>query len=448
MFKQQIEDFKAQIATKKAEAQAFAKLAKEEDRDLTEEENASVDNIIDVVIPKLVASLERSEKLLAFCPDTPRPNDPSRIIDLEKEHSKIIVPASAKRHGKLKSFTGPTAEEDAYTTGRFLLATIGGHEDSAVWCRDHGIQTVKNVMTTTDNQLGGFTIPNPMEVGIIALREQYGVFRRNAFVEPMISDTKSISRPVGGIVAYFTGEGVTGTESDSQWKNINLVAQKIMALARMSKELSVDSVVSIADQVTRDVAYAFALKEDQCGFLGDATSTYGGITGLINALLASSQYTAITGNTAFSTLDLADFETMVGMLPQYAEAGAKWYISKPAFMASMARLADAAGGNTKSDIAGMAERQFLGYPVEIVQVMNSTLTAQTSTSGLCYFGDLAMAATLADRTGMSIETSDQVYFTSDQIAIKGTERFGINVHEVGAATGAAGPIVMLKTPGS
>jgi HK97 family phage major capsid protein len=459
MFDKLIKKFEASIAANEAailssqnDAKAFLKLADSEDRDLTAEESDSIKEIADVTIKDLEASiakdreeLERYSKLNAMKGNN---QNPQQLVNLEEEESKIIVPAVAKRHAKLQAFQGPEAEADAYASGRWLLATIGKDDNSAEWCRTHGVGTEYGAMSTTDNQLGGYTVPTPMEVSIIALREEYGVFRRNAMVESMSSDVKSISRPTGGMTATFTGEGVTVAESESQWKNIELVCRKLMALTRMSKELSEDSVVSIADQVARDVAYAFALKEDQCGFLGDGTSTYGGINGLINAVLASSTYDAATGNTAFSTLDLADFQGMVGMLPQYAEAGAKWYISKIGFNASMAALQEAAGGNTRVDIAGGAVNQFLGYPVEMVQVMNTTTAAQTSTDGLVYFGNLALAATLASRTGVSLDTSDQVYFTTDQIAIKGTERFGINIHEGGAATGDAGPIIMLATPSS
>lgn len=450
MFKEKIDAINASIVEKQSEAQAFVKLAESEDRELTEEESNSIDEILNTDLPKLKSELERFEKLVAFSVDVDRSSDDpsSDAGSVDGNPKKIVVPAAAKRHAKLKAFQGANAEEDAYTAGKWLLATIGGHNESAEWCADHGISTQYAGMVTNDNQLGGYTVPTEMEVSVIALREQYGVFRRNAHVETLSADVKTISRPTGGITAAFVGEGKTTTTSNSNWKQIELVARKLMALSKMSKELSVDSVVSVADQVARDVAQAFALKEDQCGFLGDATSGYGSITGLLNKLLASSKYTALSGNTAFSSLDLVDFETMVGQLPQYAENGAKWYISKKGYYASMARLMDAAGGNTNANLSEGAKPRFLGFDVELVQVMNSTLSAQTSTDGLCYFGNLAMAATLADRTGMSLETSDQVYFTTDEIAIKGTERFGINIHEYGAATGDAGPIIGLSTPGS
>jgi HK97 family phage major capsid protein len=139
---------------------------------------------------------------------------------------------------------------------------------------------------------------------------------------------------------------------------------------------------------------------------------------------------------------------MVGKLPRYAEGNAKWYISKAGYAASMMRLIDAAGGNTIATLQGGANmREFLGYPVVITQVMNSTLTAQTSTDGLCYFGDLRQGAAFGNRRGVSVMVSEHRYMEFDELAIRGTQRFDINVHETGSAT-VASSLIMLSTPAS
>jgi HK97 family phage major capsid protein len=91
--------------------------------------------------------------------------------------------------------------------------------------------------------------------------------------------------------------------------------------------------------------------------------------------------------------------------------------------------------------------QFLGFPVEIAQVMNSTTTAQTSTDGLCYLGNLDLAASMGSRRGVTIAVDASRYFESDQLAIRGTQRFDINIHEKGTAS-VAGPVIMLSTPSS
>jgi HK97 family phage major capsid protein len=263
----------------------------------------------------------------------------------------------------------------------------------------------------------------------------------------MQSDTLIVPRRQSGVTAYFVSENAEITASDKGWDTVSLTARKLAVLTKYSSELSEDSVISIADDLAQEIAYAFADKEDECLFNGDGTSTYGGIVGLKNALGDGSEVTAITGNTAFSTLDLEDFEAMVGKLPQFAVNGARWYISRVGWANSMLRLAEAAGGNTVAQIAGGAPLQFLGFPVEIVQVMNSTTTAQTSTDGIAYLGNLDLAASMGSRRGISIAVDSSRYFEFDQLAIRGTERFDINVHEKGTAS-VAGPVIMLKTPGS
>jgi HK97 family phage major capsid protein len=290
-------------------------------------------------------------------------------------------------------------------------------------------------------------VPIEMERAIIAYREERGVLRREAMVVPMASDTLHMPRRASGVTAYWTGELSEITASNPTLDQVELSVKKLGALVRMSSEVNEDTVVSLADFVTQEIAYAFADKEDLAGFNGDGTSTYGGITGLKNALADGSEHTAVTGNTAFATLDMLDFENMIGKLPLYANQNAKWYISRAGWAASMQRLADAAGGNTTQNIMGGAGPSFLGYPVVFVQVMNSTLAAQASTEGLCYFGDMRQAVKLGTRRGMALASSTDRYFETDEIAIKATQRLDIVVSEKGTST-AAGSIIGLETPGS
>jgi HK97 family phage major capsid protein len=114
----------------------------------------------------------------------------------------------------------------------------------------------------------------------------------------------------------------------------------------------------------------------------------------------------------------------------------------------MLRLATAAGGNTTRELAaGASEVQFMGYPVVFVEVMNNTTTAQTSTDGLVYFGNIRQGVDFGDRRGVTMDMSREVAFTTQQIAVLGTERFDIKVHDAGTAS-VSGSIVMLSTPGS
>lgn len=348
-----------------------------------------------------------------------------------------------------KHFKGPDAKLNAYRSGQWMLATFRKSEKAKQWCHDHGVEILSQNEGT--NTAGAYLVNPEMSSVIIDLRETYGVFRRNCQRMPMSSDTLTMNRRTGGLTAYFKAEEAAYVDSSKSWDQVQLAAKKLTALTYWSNELDDDAIISLADDLASEIAYAFALKEDQCGFVGDGTSTYAGILGVVNRLAtgsyAGSVYTAATGHTAYSTLTLADFHGLTGTLPLYAQPGAKFYCSNVAWANSMERLAYAGGGNTRSDIGGRMGPTFLGYPVEIVQVMNTTTDVQTSTTGLVLFGNLAMAAVMGTRRELAIETSNQVAWTTDQIAIKGSQRFDINVHDTGSAS-AAGPIVALATPGS
>lgn len=355
------------------------------------------------------------------------------------------------RYGALKSFKGQHAEKQAYLAGMFFIGSLLKDEKAIGWCKDHGMNMdFRAAMGENQNQLGGVLVPDEVEQTVIDLREQYGIARRECMVTPMAGDTKYVPRRTGGLTAYFVDENPTSaiTDSDKNWNSVRLVARTLATLTKYSMQLSDDSIISIGDDLTNEIAYAFARKEDDCLFLGDGTSTYGGIVGIKSGIAAGSKYTAISGNTAFSTLDRDDFEGMVGMLPTFAEANAKWYVSKAGWAASMLRLIDAAGGNTWRDLAdGKRELSYLGYPVVICQNLNATLTAQTSTDGLVYFGDMRQSATLGNRRGVSVFPSEHRYMEFNQIGIRGMERFDINFHERGTAS-ASGSMIMLSTPGS
>jgi HK97 family phage major capsid protein len=433
-----------------AEAETIVTKAGAEARAVTEEENKSYNSAMAAADAAHVEE-QRLVKLIAdkaslAVPEGRKtsPAAPAVLVPTEK----AIVAPRILRSARVKNFkaeNGVSAEERAYTAGQWIAATIGNNEQARRWCEDRGIET--RALATTTNSLGGYLVPEEMETTIIDLREIYGVARQSVFVRAMGSDSTVIPRRAGGVTAYFVSENGEITASDKNWDAVSLTARKLAAMCRMSSEITEDSIVNLADDLAGEISYAFAKKEDECLFLGDGTSTYGGIVGLKSAVAAGSKVTAATGNTSFATLDLEDFMQMVGKLPEYAVAGARWYISRQGWANSMLRLAEAAGGNTVAQVAQGAPLQFLGFPVTISQVMNSTLTAQVSTDGLAYLGDLQMAASMGTRRGVSIAVDASRYFEFDQLAIKGTERFDLNVHEKGTAS-EAGPVIMLSTPGS
>lgn len=377
------------------------------------------------------------------------------LVDLRSQSARTPVAAAATvpagsaarvmmRHGALKAFRGEGAEEKAYRSGKWLCAALLGHDDAREYCRDNGI-AIRSAASEGSNPSGGFLVPEEYNQAVIDLRESYGTFRSHARVIPMARDTMSIPRRASGLTTYYVGENSTITASDKTWNNVNLTARKLASLSLYSTELAEDAVISIADDLANEMAYQFAVSEDSAGWNGDGTSTYGGIQGvrpkIIDGNHAAGAVDAASGVDTFAEVTATDLANVMAVVPQYALGNAKWYCSQPAASLVFGRLTAAAGGNTIETLSGPARYSYLGYPIVIDQTL-PTSTGDLSNVAMLFFGDLSLACTMGERRGFSVKTSDQRYIELDQLAIVATERFDINVHDLGDGT-TAGPIAAL-----
>ncbi len=365
------------------------------------------------------------------------------------------VPAQARhRYGVLKAFKGQNAEEDAYTSGMFLLATLGRSapgrlhlnamgERAAKWLIERGIDVMTRAQNEGSNTAGGFLVIPAFEQAIIDLRESYGTFRRHAGVTPMASDTQSQPVRASGLTAYWVNEAAQVTESEKAWGQVTLTAKKLAALSRFSSELNEDAIISIADDLAREMAYAFSLTEDNAGWNGDGTSTHGGILGVRPKIISGAHTASVhTASVAtFGTLTKGDLEGAMGKLPKYV-TNPRWYISNPGWVNALMRIATAAGGVTATEMAnGIRTPSYLGYPVETDQTLPKVLTSLTGVA-MAFFGDLSLAVKMGERRGITISLSDQRYWEFDQIGIRATERVDIVAHSLGSTTDA-GPLIAL-----
>jgi HK97 family phage major capsid protein len=360
-------------------------------------------------------------------------------------------PSAHKLYGSLKNFKdrvidGRTvkAVDQAYVAGQWLRATIFGNAEAKDWCKSRGISVEKAQGEGIDSA-GGFLVPEELLANIIVLREQFGVFRQEVTVIPMGSDTLNWPRRTGGLTAFHVGENTAATESQASWDNVNLTAKKAAVLTRMSNEIAEDAVVSIADWLVGEIAYAFASKEDDDGFNGTGTSLYGNMRGT-TFLAVDGTHNAgkfQVSSATLSSLTFKDLTGLMGLLPQYALAGAKWYMSQQMFYSVVANLLATAGGNRLDILSQGIDKRLLGFPVVIAQ----KLPIVTPGSGLAmfHFGDLSKAAAFGERRGVIIKRSDHHYFENDQIGLLGTERFEVNIHDLGDNTNA-GPLVTAVSP--
>jgi HK97 family phage major capsid protein len=297
------------------------------------------------------------------------------------------------------------------------------------------------------NSSGAAVVPSDeVAEAIIAIRDSRGAFRAAASKMPMRSDSKFAPRRLTGLTANFVGENPASiAESSMSWDAVRLVAKKIAILTKISAELEEDSAFDVGLIFLQEVGYAFASKEDNCGFYGDGTSAYGGIKGVFPLLTDgahdASKFVA-TGNATFNLLTTTDLSNLMSIVPAVAVPGARWFVSQRGYALAFCRLAGAAGGiSTQYDADGVLRPFFMGFPVMLTQVMPQATTSLTG-QVMVGFGDLSLAATLGDRRDLRLRFSTHRFMDSDQVGVLGTQRFDANVHDLGDNT-TAGPMAAL-----
>ena len=428
----------------------------------------SSDEVDIVLVPKADAAAEDEEAKAVEDEEEAKAEE-----DEEEEKAKSIrisasrrkalrVPATkaARRpsrpvyHGKVKSFKDDDngdAVQKAYDFGAWF-AGINGNQKAAAYCLDNGIITKGQDGAT--GAAGGFLVPEQFETDLIKLREEFGVARQACRIRPMTTDVVRIPRHTAGLTTAFVAESAAIGESAMTLAQVTLTAKKLGCLTTISNELGEDAFISVADQVAQDIAYAFANKEDFCLFMADGTddATDGDIDGLASALGAAGTFATaeITANTTAGIRAKLTMELvldMMGNLPHYADtANTKWYMHKSVYHQLFRDLAlDSGGGTTATEILnGKIVPQLFGYDVVFSQVMANASTTANGTR-LAYFGDISQGCTMGDRRQTTIQTSDSAFdvFEKDEIAIRGTERFDIQCHDVGDGSNA-GSVVGLQ----
>jgi HK97 family phage major capsid protein len=420
--------------------------ADSEQREMTVDEAGQYDQLMDEH-KRLDVDIARRERLQSATDQSSKPEERKTVsLQPATPQRRIARVESVPSSVHLRSFK---KYEDAHLMGKWLLGSVFEDVNARNFCLDKGLEFRAQEEGT--NTKGGYLVPVQMENAIIDNRATYGVFRREVNPTLMSGDTKTVPVKASGLTAYFVGENAEITESTSGWTNVQLVAKKLAALAKYSSELNEDSIISLADDLANDMGMAFAEKEDRCGFLGDGTSTYGGMYGLVpwfEAHDASGEkgvVVAASGHDTYAEYDSADIGALLGALPAQYRMGAKLFMSSATWAAIFERLMVAAGGNTMQNMADGVQPRYLGYPVVLSEVLLASATSATdqSNKSVVLFGNLPKTSLMGDRRGITIKIASERFVEYDQIGIVGTSRFDIVNHNLGD-TSVAGGMVSLQ----
>jgi len=390
----------------------------------------------------------------------------------QKSYSRRDTFAGVKHFKGYKTSTETRdPEEQAYRFMKWILAEALQYSphfqgtqtvaDAVKFCRQNGIEGLK-AMSENVNTAGGALVPIEFLGTLIDLREKYGVARTIVTPTPMSSDVQMVPRRTGGVTTYWIGEGATITDSSLAFDQVQLTAKKLVALGIFSSELGEDAMINIGDRLAKEIAYGLGLAEDDAFFNGDGSNTYGKLVGLSASFKGKgATYTNTAGlvtatgtgyATSYGSAVLTDFEAVQGLLPLYADdMETCWVAHRSFYFNVMQKLMLAQGGVTAQETAdGRRIPMFLGYPVKFAQKM----PAVPAVNQICtYLGNYDMGVSFGTRRELALAYSSEYKYSTDQLAVRGTERLDINVHDVGnysatATSRVPGPIVGLITAGS
>jgi HK97 family phage major capsid protein len=333
-------------------------------------------------------------------------------------------------------FTDPDA---AARSGHFFKA-LSGDDRSITWCARHGVSLEKTAGEGIGTA-GGWLVPSDFDNAVVAVLDRAGAFRQGAEVRQTTSGNQiRPRRTTTGLTASFVAEGAQIPETQFALDAVETTAKKRAVLCRTSSELFDDSAVDVANLVAQIVGYSFAALEDDCGWNGDGTSTYGGVLGLSKALVGKkSAVAAASGHHTFASVDSSDLGNLVGAVIGSAVPNAAWYCSAQCYGQALCRLSVSTGGLA---MLPNGQPSYLGFPVRVSSKLPNGSVSDYSGLPMLYFGDLSMSSLIVERRQTVVAVSRQRLLETDQFLIRATQRIDIVNHDVGSAT-APGPVSML-----
>jgi HK97 family phage major capsid protein len=287
--------------------------------------------------------------------------------------------------------------------------------------------SAKAALTTSD-------IPLPVEYGseVAELVPKYGHARQYATVYPLGTGTTKLPRLKTSPAFGFIAMSGTVTEKSPQIEFVDFIAQKAGGLIRVPSELDADSIVNLGQFIARYAARETAKWEDTVLFTADGTGSYNSLKGVTKEVVDQSKIvTMATTKTKISDATLLNFRNLRSQ-PDAATLAVAAYYLHPSMEQHLATFN--ASGDYPYNARGVNGATLDGFPIRWVDVLPPYSTTADPSKVFAVFGDLSFWY-LGIRAGFAIDTSVDVFFATDEIAVRALERFTIGMMAIGAMGG-------------
>lgn len=254
-----------------------------------------------------------------------------------------------------------------------VWAVVGKKDPRLNWYDDKDGTIVSEVKDLVENvgASGGFLVPTEFIARMYAVMAETTFVRPRATIIPMrrrqvnipvldqTGTTAGVPHWFGGMTFYWAEEATEKTESDPQFRQMSLVAHKLIGYTRASDELVADSAVSLDALLSGDLGMAggAAWHEEHCFIQGTGA---GQPLGVINA-----GATITVQRQAQNTVGYIDLANMLERhLPTASANSTLWVISQ-SLRSELMQVQDPAGNyvwqpNARDGNPGL----LFGFPVQ------------------------------------------------------------------------------------
>jgi HK97 family phage major capsid protein len=337
--------------------------------------------------------------------------------------------SQAKRHAVPAIFGEDGDGDPKKNFGDFALAVA--RQDTPYLEKHYGSTridyTAKAALAEASGVTGGYVVPPQFAQQLLSLAEEQAIVRSRAFVQPMASATMMFpyldvttvqaggtSPFFGGIIFSWTEEAQTRTETEPQFKMLELKAHELSGYTVSSNVLLQDAAFGLEKFLFAVFARALAWYEDFAFLQGNGVGKPVGML-KCNANLGFAR----AGGAGTQTFTYADAAKMVSRLLPSSMQNAIWVIH-PYALTALVQLADGSGrlvwvpniGGAQDKIPGT----LFGRPVLISEKVPTFGTA----------GDINLLDptlyVIGDRMQIEIAASQHVNFLKNQMTWRVVER--------------------------
>jgi len=359
-----------------------------------------------------------------------------RRLCLARASAGVTAPSRGMVSDECAAYLGATFILQCAKSGKLeLLSQSSATRDALLnTARQTLGMEVRTALTTTD-------IPLPVGYSgeLRALIAQFGVVRQHMFPYPI---GMGVAKPPRmGNRPQFASIALSGVipEGSPTITFAALESHKIGGLVRVPREIEEQSIVPMGQFLARYGAVEFARAEDTWGLLADGSATYEQVKGVVqvcvdnNAVATPTLVTLAPTKTAASDATLTEFRQMrLGVKTPVLSTGC--YYMNATWEQRLRQFKTQADPMIYNQVGPKGRPTFDGYDVIWTEVLAPyTLGVANPNACIAVFGDLSywwMGEHLRPR----IDTSDQVFFVNDQLAVRFIEEIDFDYMDVQAAS--------------